>query len=67
MNAKGKISIQESKMKMPTLTLMRCAAGSAMVAGLCFIVIGMFHSLNVAASVITATWVNVHIVYGIWV
>ena len=32
-----------------------------MVAGLCFIVIGMFHPVNVPSSVTTATWVNVHI------
>jgi hypothetical protein len=40
---------------------MRLAGLSAIVAGLCFLVIGMFHPLNVPASVTTATWVNVHI------
>jgi hypothetical protein len=40
---------------------MRLAGLSAMVAGLCFIVIGMFHPVNVPSSVTTATWVNVHI------
>ena len=48
-------------MKMTTSTLMRLAGLSAMVAGLCFIVIGMFHPVNVPSSVTTATWVNVHI------
>src|SRR3712207_9509800 len=48
-------------MKMTTSTLMRLAGLSAMVAGLCFIVIGMVHPLNVSSSVTTATWVNVHI------
>ena len=48
-------------MKMTTSTLMRLAGLSAMAAGLCFIVIGMFHPLNVPSSVTTATWVNVHI------
>ncbi len=48
-------------MKMTTSTLMRLAGLSAMVAGLCFIVIGIFHSVNVPSSVTTATWVNVHI------
>ncbi|MBE0684263.1 MAG: hypothetical protein IH589_20355 [Anaerolineales bacterium] len=33
-----------------------------MLAGLCFIIIGMFHPENVPSSVTTTTWVNVHIV-----
>jgi len=61
MNAKGKTSIKESKSMMTASTLMRLAGGSALLAGLCFIVIGMFHQENVPASVTTATWVNVHI------
>src|SRR5688572_4689022 len=61
MNTKGKIAIKENKTKMNTSTLMRWAGLSAMVAGLCFIVVGMFHPLNVPSSVTTATWVNVHI------
>ena len=63
MNAKGKISIKENKTKVTASasTLMRLAGLSAMVAGLCFLVIGMFHPVNVPASVTTATWVNVHI------
>lgn len=48
-------------MKITASTLMRLAGLSAMLAGLCFIVIGMFHPVNVPASVTTATWVNVHI------
>lgn len=62
MNAKGKNSIKESKAIMTTSTLMRLAGVSAMLAGLCFIIIGMFHPENVPSSVTTATWVNVHIV-----
>lgn len=61
MNTKGKISIKENKTKVTASTLMRLAGVSAMLAGLCFIVIGMFHPVNVPASVTTATWVNVHI------
>ena len=57
MNTKGKSSIKESKPN-----LMRWAGLSAAVAGLCFIVVGMFHQVNVPSSVTTATWVNVHIV-----
>jgi hypothetical protein len=61
MNTKGKNSIKENKTMITSSTLMRLAGLSAMVAGLCFIVIGMFHPLNVPAAVTTATWVNVHI------
>ena len=61
MNAKEKISIQGSKTKMTTSTLMRWAGLCGLVAGLCFVVVGMFHPVNVPASVTTATWVNVHI------
>jgi hypothetical protein len=61
MNTKGKISIKENKTTITISTLMRLAGLSAMMAGLCFIVIGMFHPVNVPASVTTATWVNVHI------
>ena len=61
MNAKGKISIKENKTKITASTLMRLAGLSAILAGLCFIVIGMFHPVNIPASVTTATWINVHI------
>jgi hypothetical protein len=60
-NTKGKTSIKENKTKITTSTLMRLAGLSAMVTGLCFLVIGMFHPVNVPAFVTTATWVNVHI------
>ena len=61
MNAKGKTSSRESKTKLTTSALMRLAGGSAMMAGLCFIIIGMFHPENVPSAVTTATWINVHI------
>ena len=61
MNAKGKISIRESKTKMTTSGLMRAAGISAILAGICCIVVGMFHPLNVPSSVTTTTWINVHI------
>jgi hypothetical protein len=60
MNAKGKTSIKENKPKITASTLMRLAGLSAMLAGLCFIVIGMFHPVN-EPSAVNATWVNVHI------
>lgn len=46
--------------KMSAASLMRLAGLSAMVAGLCFLVIGMFHPVN-EPSAVNATWVNVHI------
>lgn len=61
MNAKGKTSIKENKPKITTSTLMRLAGVSAVLAGLCIIVMGMFHPVNVPEAVTTATWVNVHI------
>ena len=60
MNAKGN-STKESKTKMTASTLMQLAGVSAVLAGLCFILIGMFHPENVPSSVTTTTWVNVHI------
>jgi len=61
MNARGKTSIQESKPKMTAPALMRLAGLSAMLAGLCMVVMGLFHPVNVPEAVTTATWVNVHI------
>ena len=60
MNAKGKTTIKESKPKITAATLMPLAGLSAMAAGLCFLVIGMFHPVN-EPSAVNATWVNVHI------
>jgi hypothetical protein len=61
MTAKGKTSIKESKTKMTASTLMRLAGLSGMLAGLCMVVMGLFHPVNVPEAVTTATWVNVHI------
>ena len=61
MNTKGKTSIKENKAKITASTLMRLAGLSAILAGLCFLVIGMFHPVNEPASVTTATWMNVHV------
>jgi len=61
MNTKGKISIKGSTARVSATTPIRLAGLSAAAAGLCFIVIGMFHPLNVPASVTTATWFYVHV------
>ena len=60
MNTKRKTS-QDSSRKITASNLIRWAGVSAMVAGLCFIVIGMFHPLNILSSVTTAQWGIVHI------
>lgn len=61
MNARGKISIRESKTKMTASTLIRLAGVSVVLTGVCMIVMGMYHPVNVPEAVTTATWVNVHI------
>lgn len=61
MNIVGSLSTQQRKAIITTATLSRLAGLSAVVAGLCFIIVGLFHPLNVPASVTTATWINVHI------
>lgn len=62
MNTKGITEIKESKASMAAFTLMRLAGLSTVLAGLGFIVVGMFHPLNILASVTTDAWANVHIV-----
>src|SRR5690242_15619981 len=51
---------KERTMKITASSLMRLAGLSAVVAGLCSLVIGMFHPLN-EPSAVNATWVNGHI------
>ena len=62
MNTNRNTARKESNMKITPPKLMRLTGLSALVAGLCFMVVGMFHPLNVPASVTTATWANVHMV-----
>lgn len=61
MNKNKKTKNQERKTKVSTLNFLRAAGLAAILAGLCFIVVGLFHQENIPASVTTATWVNVHI------
>ena len=61
MNTNRKTVSRESKPKVTTSALMRWAGASAVAAGLCFIVIGIFHPENVPSAVTTATWINAHI------
>lgn len=61
MNTQGKSAVKGSGAKITPATLTRLAGLSAMVAGLCAIIVSLFHPLNIPASVATASWVNVHI------
>ena len=60
MNTNRNATLKENKPTITASTLMRLAGVSAIVAGLCFLVIGMFHPVN-EPSAVNATWVNVHI------
>ncbi len=48
-------------MKITTANLIRWAGLAAMVAGLCYVLVGMFHPLNVFSSVTTTRWAIVHV------
>jgi hypothetical protein len=61
MNTHRQTAIKENKMKVTASTLMHLAGLSAILAGVCFIVIGVFHPVNMLSSVITTNWVIVHI------
>ena len=60
MNTNQPNAIKENKMKVTASTLMRLAGLSAILAGVCFLVIGIFHPMNIPSSVTTATWIIVH-------
>ena len=47
-------------MKTTTSNLIRLAGLSALLAGICYVLVGVFHPANVASSVITTQWVVVH-------
>jgi hypothetical protein len=60
MNNNSQSSLKESKMKITASTLMRLAGLSAILAGVSFVAIGVFHPVNILSSVTTDTWVIVH-------
>lgn len=62
MSITGSISIGQQKATLSATTLMRLAGAAAMVSGLGFVIVGLFHQVNEPAVVTTATWINVHIV-----
>jgi hypothetical protein len=52
--------IQEIKMKTTASDLIRWAGVSAMVAGIFYVIVGMFHPLEALSTVITTQWAIVH-------
>lgn len=60
MNTNRQTTNQENKMKITASTLMRLGGLSAILAGVCFLVLGFIHPVNIPSSVTTATWVIVH-------
>ncbi len=51
-----------AKMTIMPATLLRLAGLSALVAGICYILVGVFHPANAASSVSTTRWAVVHYV-----
>jgi len=61
MNINRQTTIKENKMKITAAHLIRWAGLSAMLAGICYVLVGMFHPLDVLSSVTTTRWIVVHI------
>lgn len=60
--ANGTVAPNESKVKFTPATLMRLSGLSALVAGICYVLVGIFHPANVPSSVTTTRWEIVHII-----
>ncbi len=48
-------------MKVTKVNLIRLAGLSALIAGLCYVIVGVFHPANVPSSVTTTQWATVHV------
>lgn len=48
-------------MPITAATLIRWAGVSAMLAGICYVIVGVFHPLNIPQSVTTSRWMIVHV------
>jgi hypothetical protein len=57
----GEIAGTQSKMTITTSNLMRLAGLSALIAGICYVLVGIFHPANVPSSVTTTRWQIVHV------
>jgi hypothetical protein len=49
-------------MKMTNANLIRLAGLSALLGGLCYVFVGIFHPANLPASVTTTRWATVHVI-----
>ena len=58
----GTTAMGEKDAKTTTSNLLRLAGGSALLAGICYVFVGIFHPSNLASSVTTARWAIVHVV-----
>jgi hypothetical protein len=57
----GETATAERKAALTTANLIRWAGLSALLAGLCYALVGVFHPPNVASSVTTSRWAFVHV------
>lgn len=48
-------------MKITTQNLLRLAGLAALIAGICYVLVGLFHPANVASAVTTTRWQVVHV------
>src|ERR1700753_2623231 len=53
---------REQPSRITTPTLLRLAGLSALLAGICYVFVGVFHPSNVASSVTTTRWEVVHLI-----
>jgi hypothetical protein len=58
----GKTAMGERQARITAANLIRVAGGSALLAGICYVVVGLFHPPNIASSVTSARWAIVHVV-----
>ena len=61
MNINRQTAIKENKMKITTSKLIRWAGLSALLGGICYVLVGLFHPANIPSSVTTNTWAVVHV------
>ena len=54
-------TIVENKIMLTVANFIRFACLSAMVAGICYVLVGLFNLLHVLSSVTTTRWIVVHI------
>jgi len=58
----GEPTVGEKSVPITASKLLRMAGVSAMLAGLCYVFVGIFHPPNLASSVTSARWAVVHVV-----